>query len=188
MFRTLFKKEPVSDIPQRLYGTVMAHARNPVFYREFGVPDTVMGRFDMLSLHTYLFNRRMAAEEKPQAQDLSQEVFDLFVYDLERALRQIGIGDQTVPKRKKRLVHSYYGLIEDLDGPLNAGNKDMLESALLDRIFEKAKAANAPLLTAYVMDLDKHLQSQDYASIRRGEVNLPEPGQILANNPSNIVS
>ena len=68
----------------------MTHARNRVFYEHFGVPDSVMGRFDMLAMHVYLLTRRLAQENKLVARELSQDVFDLFVEDIERALRQIG--------------------------------------------------------------------------------------------------
>ena len=34
----------------------------PVFYRDFGVPDTPEGRFEMVGLHVALVVRRLEAE------------------------------------------------------------------------------------------------------------------------------
>ena len=60
-----------------LYGMIVAQARSPIFYRDYGIPDTVGGRFDMLVLHMVLFLRRLKRESGPvQAQ--GQEVFNLF--------------------------------------------------------------------------------------------------------------
>ena len=45
-----------------LYGTIVAQARLPIFYTDYGVPDTVEGRFEMLALHQALAARRIARE------------------------------------------------------------------------------------------------------------------------------
>ena len=44
---------------------IVAQARSPSFYRDYGVPDTVSGRFDMIVLHLVLVLRRLRSE--PQA-------------------------------------------------------------------------------------------------------------------------
>ena len=45
-------------IVQRQYGVITATARQPCFYTDYGVPDTVMGRFEMLSVVMILFLQR----------------------------------------------------------------------------------------------------------------------------------
>ena len=40
---------------------IVAQARSPAFYRDYGVPDTVSGRFDMIVLHLVLVLRRIRA-------------------------------------------------------------------------------------------------------------------------------
>jgi len=79
MLSAFFKKSSSTIPPQQLYGSVMAQARLPEFFIDFSMPDTVMGRFDVLSLHIYLLARRFREEGSPIAMDLSQEVFDFFV-------------------------------------------------------------------------------------------------------------
>ena len=44
---------------ERLYGAIVAQARMPALYLDFGVPDTVEGRFDLLVLHMHLVNARL---------------------------------------------------------------------------------------------------------------------------------
>ena len=39
---------------EAIYGMIVTQAREPLFYRDLGVPDTVNGRFDMLVLHLWL--------------------------------------------------------------------------------------------------------------------------------------
>ena len=43
-----------------LYVILAGQARQPVFYRDGGVPDSLDGRFDMLALHLFLVLRRLS--------------------------------------------------------------------------------------------------------------------------------
>ena len=60
----MFQKLQIPDGPaeniHRLYGAIVAQAREPSFYTDYGVPDTVEGRFDLIVLHIYLVSRRLA--------------------------------------------------------------------------------------------------------------------------------
>ena len=51
MIFSLFRRRSRQDTISTLYGTIVAQARLPCFYREYGVHDTVNGRFDLLVLH-----------------------------------------------------------------------------------------------------------------------------------------
>ena len=48
---------------EAIYGMIVTQAREPVFYRELGVPDTVNGRFDMLLLHLWIVLQRLKSAE-----------------------------------------------------------------------------------------------------------------------------
>ena len=72
-----------------LYGAIVAQARAPVFYRDYGVPDTVNGRFDMIVLHLALLLDRMEAGSEPMRTQ-GQAVFDLFCREMDGHFREIG--------------------------------------------------------------------------------------------------
>ena len=42
---------PPPDTIEALYGAIVAQARSPAFYADYGVPDTVEGRLEMIVLH-----------------------------------------------------------------------------------------------------------------------------------------
>src|SRR4051812_22915736 len=93
-----FRKPPAPPgTIEAIYGMIVAQAREPVFYRTLGVPDTVEGRFDMVLLHLWLVLRRLRESEGGVA--LSQALFDHFCADMDANLRELGVGDLTVPKR-----------------------------------------------------------------------------------------
>ncbi|TIS02967.1 MAG: ubiquinol-cytochrome C chaperone, partial [Mesorhizobium sp.] len=55
MFQRLFGRERHANraITEALYAQIVAAARQTVFYSDWNVPDTPLGRFEMLSLHMY---------------------------------------------------------------------------------------------------------------------------------------
>ena len=57
-----FRRNRRAGTIDALYGTIVAQARSPSFYRDYGVPDTVNGRFDMIVLHVALLLRRLEDE------------------------------------------------------------------------------------------------------------------------------
>ena len=178
MLSKLFKKSSPTS-PQLLYGSVMTHARSPVFFMDFGIPDTVMGRFDILSLHIYLLARRFREDGSDFSMDLSQEVFDLYVYDVERALRELGIGDTSVPKKKMKMVRSFYGQIDDFDEAINAQDKKTIIKKISTRYLPDVENPKPELLANYMLETETHLLSQDIKAIIAGKLNWLEPESIL---------
>ena len=95
---------------ETIYGMIVTQAREPEFYRKFAVADTVNGRFDLLLMHLWLVLRRLRAVEGESG--LSQALFDRFCEDMDDNLREMGVGDLTVPKRMKAFEAEIPGLVE----------------------------------------------------------------------------
>ncbi len=124
----LFSRKQKSDIPQKLYRQLVSQARSEDFFTRYGFEDTVMGRFDCLVMHMFLLSDRLARGKHPHLASLNQDIYDCFVNELDTALREIGVGDPTVPKRKKKFVRSYYGTIGDFHDCIDHGvNKSLVE-------------------------------------------------------------
>lgn len=172
MFANLFKKSSTSEIPHQIYGSLMAQARAEFLFTDFGVPDTVMGRFDMLAMHVYLVARRLRAESEEIFETLNQDVFDLFVADIERALRELGIGDTTVPKRKKKMVRSFYGQIEDFDEHMSDKDAEALAKASKVRYLNEVNDGDSDGLAAYMMKTEEKLASQSAADLLAGKISF----------------
>src|SRR5436190_15734626 len=108
MFQRIRSPENPRDNIRRLYGVIVAQARAPDFYADYGVPDTIEGRFDMVVLHVYLVFRRLAlAGAVARAQ--GQEVFDLFIEDMDASMRELGVGDLSVPRKVRAMAEGYFG-------------------------------------------------------------------------------
>src|SRR5262245_49562483 len=111
------RRTPRKATINALYGTIVAQARLPAFYMSYGVPDTVEGRFELLVLHHALTARRLAGE--PATAPLGPALFDHFCRDLDHNLREMGVGDLTVPKRMTGFAEAFFGRARAYDRALS---------------------------------------------------------------------
>src|ERR1051325_6534511 len=100
-----------------LYGAIVTQARDPRFYEAYGVPDTVLGRFDLIVLHLVLVLRQLRKGDASIA-TLAQGVFDAFCRDMDHNLREMGISDQGVPRQMRRVGEAFYGRAQAYDAAL----------------------------------------------------------------------
>ena len=151
------KKPRIGDAHYALYAAIVAQSRQPVLYADWGVPDTLTGRFDMVSLHMALVLRRLQAEGEA-CRDFSQGLFDLFFKDMDRSLREMGVGDVSVPKRIEKMGTLFYGLVDGLGRALeDTANARALEEFVLRDVLSDEDAVHAPDLAAYVRRMNDRL-------------------------------
>lgn len=184
MIFRLFRRGPQAGTIAALYGAIVAQARNPAFYLDFAVPDTPEGRFDMIVLHLALVCRRLGRPEgldQASAQALSQDVFDMFCRDMDHNLREMGVGDLSVPKKMQKLGEAFYGRLEVYDRALAAGDDDELAGALARNVLgEGAPAGAARRLAAYVRAAAQCLDAAPIALLGDGEPGFPDPATTPA--------
>ncbi|MBR0717534.1 ubiquinol-cytochrome C chaperone family protein [Bradyrhizobium liaoningense] len=169
-----FRKPPLTPrgTIEAIYGMIVTQAREPIFYRDLAVPDTVNGRFDLLLLHLWLLLRRLrTAAEGPE---LSQALFDRFCEDMDDNLREMGIGDQVVPKRMRAFGEAFYGRTKAYDQALEEGG-EALALAICKNILNGAHIAQAKRLAAYARDVESTLGRADEAALREATFEFPSP-------------
>lgn len=130
---TYFKERRLRrEKAKSLYNAIEAQGRLPVFYENYGVPDTVDGRFEMIALHCYIMMRRLnkAGEKK-----LTQTLFDVFFKIMDRSLREQGVGDLGVPKHMKRMMKGFNGRANHYEQAINNNNDEELKQAIIKNIY-----------------------------------------------------
>jgi len=153
MFQWLFgeRRKERQAIVDTLYERIVASARQPHFYEEWLVPDTPLGRFEMLSVHFFLLLHRLR-EKEGALRDIAQELTDHFFLDLDHSLREFGIGDMGVPKRMKKFAKMFYGRLASYTEAVDAADAPALAEALRRNIRADAEAwAEAEPLARYVI-------------------------------------
>lgn len=92
------RRAEVQRTAEKLYGSVVAAARNPGFYRGMGVPDTPEGRFELVALHLFLMLEGLKGQNAADP-ELAQRTIEAFVTDMDDCMREMGVGDMVVGKR-----------------------------------------------------------------------------------------
>ena len=172
MIRPLFHRTPKGSIAA-LYGAIVAQARDARFYQDYGVPDTVLGRFDLLLLLLLLLLQRLREGDAT----LAQGVFDAFCRDMDHNLREMGISDQGVPHQMRRVGEAFYGRAQAYDAALAAEGEGALADALARNVYAEAVEPNvaAVRLASYVRLTAAALDDQPFDDLARGIVRFPEP-------------
>jgi cytochrome b pre-mRNA-processing protein 3 len=168
MILNLFRRRGSDEAIYALYGEIVSQARQPVFYTAHGVPDTVEGRFDMILLHLILVFKRLEGEP-PETVAIGQKVLDLFFTDMDRSIREMGVGDLAVPKKMKKLGEAYAGRSAAYGPALSAADAAALATGLARNVWiDAAPEGAAEALAAYALAAFAALAAQPAAEIIAG--------------------
>ncbi len=148
---------------QPLYEAIVAAARQPHFYTQWRVPDTVDGRFDMLLLHLCLVVERLRAE----APELCQNLVDYFCTDMDANLRELGAGDLSVSKKVRRMAEAFQGRYDAYAAARET--KEMAE-AVLRNVYARRAGQDASALARYALDARAKLTEQNADAISAGKI------------------
>ncbi len=178
MFAIFSRKKHEAKAAEALYDICFSQARHPGFYRDFGVPDTIDGRFELLLLHEFmLIERLLSCADKKQAQKISQALFDETFVDMEQSLREAGIGDMGVPKRQRRMMLAFNGRMHAYKDALEAKGAEALEEALERNLYgtvETPAAGDIQAMAFYVYDNVKFLVAQGDDEILSGALSFKD--------------
>lgn len=156
-----------------IYGMIVTQARRPEFYARLNVPDTVDGRFDMLVLHLWLVLRRL--RDVAEGAGPSQALFDRFCSDMDANLREMGVGDLTVPKRMQAFGEAFYGRAGAYDSAL--ADENAFASALCKNVLNGEGIENARRLATYARAVLARLDSVEDAMLLTAAWSFPVPAE-----------
>lgn len=124
-----------------LYNAVVAKGRAPAWYRDGQVPDTLDGRFDMVTAILTLVLLRLE-QEGESGKGPSVLLTEIFIEDMDGTLRQIGIGDYVVGKHVGRMMSALGGRLTAFRAGREAGS---LAEAVARNIFHDAPPSDESL-------------------------------------------
>lgn len=107
LLKKLFSPSEETQRAHAIYAGLVEVARQPQWYTDFGVPDTLDGRFEMVLLQLYFKN-----QELKNNLALARAVNEAFVADMDRNLREMGVSDTGVPKRIKHMGAAWLGRMD----------------------------------------------------------------------------
>ena len=168
MIFNLFRKSTAPDAAYEAYRSIVAQSRQPRFYAEWGVPDTVTGRFDMISIHLTLLMRRLQGESS--AREFTQALVDLFFRDMDRSLREMGVTDLGVPRKVKPWATSFMVSLRRSRTRSPPATRLRSKRCCVKNIFSDAPNGAAPLAT-YLLAEAQRLAGEATPSLIAGHIN-----------------
>ncbi len=163
---------------EAIYATVLSAAREPHFYLKCGVPDTLQGRFEMVTLSLFPVLHRLMHDPGDDP-ELARRVTESLVDHMDDALREAGVSDTRVPKRMKTLYGSFAGRIAAYGKALGEG-EEALGAAIGRNVFpEGGEERHILALARFVRGAVSAMRVADLDAVRRGELPFPavEPGE-----------
>ncbi len=168
-FLGLFGRKRLERAGFELYTQAVRAARDPHFYADLGVPDTMDGRFDMVGLYVFLLIHRLHAASKPGA-ELAQAVFDAMFLDMDTTLRELGVSDMAVGKRVKAMWEALHGRSAAYAAALDAGDREAMATAVARNVWRgAAPEANAYALADITLRQHRRLGEQPLESLLAGQ-------------------
>ena len=153
--------------PHRLYGTVVAAARDPRLYAQPGLPDTLDGRFEALILHAHALIAALQTHGA-QGRAVAQEVFDFMLADIEAGMPEQGTGDQVVPKRLKKITRAFYGQAKRIDEWWDARGDETELATILRANVADLSEEGAGSFAAHLSGCHRRLRSLPFERLLEG--------------------
>ena len=176
-FADLFRRSnPHEDAGSLLYAAVVEKARDPLFYTNLGVPDTVNGRFDMVIIHAMLVLRRLRGGGK-LADKAGKALLELLFTDMDQTLREMGVGDMGIGRHIKKMAKALFGRAEAYEAGLDSDDPAMITQALKENLYRQSTPDDAVIgpMTDYLRRAAAHAQTESVAEIIAGRINLSVP-------------
>ena len=176
MIFSLFRKDPYAEQALAAYNIIVAQSRQPAFYLDLDIKDNVTGRFDMIALHmTIVFHHLHKGGENDKK--FAQSLFDLFFKDMDRSLREMGVGDITVPKKVKKMGEVFFGLLGAVKDAYESEDIQSLADALDRNLYSSQNIESATNLARYCLEQVKHIGTQ--ATVSQGEFEFREASETV---------
>src|SRR5262245_6400192 len=164
------------QVARSLYGSSVTAARAATCYADWGVPDTLAGRFEMIALHVALLLRRLSGGGAAERR-LGVALTEAFVVDMDDSMRELTFGDLAVPREIKRATAALFDRHTAYLAAL-VGSPDMSLSKALEgqlAYLDCGGRLNSRQLSVYGQGCVATLDAQPAALILAGRVEWPDP-------------
>lgn len=170
MLTWLFNRSDSRRKASDLYGAVVTLARRPQLYADMGIADTPEGRYEALVLYLFLVIERLRGAGD-EAAGPAQALVETFVTDMDDNMREMGVGDLTVPKKVKKAAGALYDRVETYRAALSEPGHGEL-AAVLSRLIPAAEGAllDGDALAADVREIEGRLRALPLARVMAGEL------------------
>ncbi len=154
------------------YDRIVVHGRDPFWYLDGAVEDSVDGRFEAVCTVLCAVLLRLEDDDTDRnVRQFSVYVAELFVDDMDGQLRQNGVGDLIVGKHIGKMMSALGGRLGAYRTALAAGDCPQLEQALRRNLYRDAPVTDAAVSASagHLAGLYQRLKALPVQKVMQGE-------------------
>lgn len=154
------------------YERVVALGRDPYWYLDGGVEDSVDGRFEAVTTVLCAVLLRLEGDDADNAvRHFSVYLAELFVDDMDGQLRQNGVGDLIVGKHIGKMMSALGGRLGTYRDALATGDAAQLAEGLRRNLYRDAQVSDAAVAASAqkLVDLSARLKALPITAIMQGD-------------------
>ena len=160
-----------------IYASAVFEARRPEYYVTAGVPDTVEGRFDMITLMVSLALGRIRRISMG-GDVLGQDVFDIMFADMDTNLREVGVSDEGMKYKIREMSGTFMGCMRTYGQLIESGaTGDLWQDAISRNIFRSKDSivSGSVMLAKRVLEINSFMAELNDDSFTQGKEVFPKP-------------
>ena len=182
MLRALRNRAKLRRNAGDIYGAIVSQARHPQFYVNLGIPDTPIGRYDMVVLHLFLVLERLR-EDGDATEKLQRLLLETFVADMDDSLRELGTGDVVVGKRVRRAAAGFYDRARDYRAAMTESDQALGRAFVRHGLAGTDASHDIGGLCAYVRAAVAALQKLDAEEVLAARLSFPDVASFAEDRP-----
>lgn len=120
--KSFFGPKQLDRDAHELYGQLIKQSRSPAFFMPpFNAPDDMEGRFEVIVMHLALLDHFLSGIEGTAP--LRRGIQELLIRDMDRSLRELGIGDMSIGKQMKKVGAGMLGRLNSYEAAIANGTE-----------------------------------------------------------------
>jgi cytochrome b pre-mRNA-processing protein 3 len=171
-FRNSFDIESSS---KPIYDAIIRQSRLPEFYTKCGVPDDLVGRYNMIVIHLIILIVSSKSFSSIATYDLSQGILEDFTRDMDAMVRDLGVEDAYVEQEVKKVMELCLSDMILYEKAIASMDKKALSSAIISNFKSTSEYTNVAdaALAEYMLNSIGGIQRQPEDLILKGHIEFP---------------
>ena len=121
------KENEYKIVADKLYSEILHKARL-IIKKNYFIEINFDSSFEIISILLVFYIKNFNKDDSIKKNKVNEELIKIFISDLDKSMREIGIGDMSIGKHVKKYVKKFYYRVKILDPLIN----DLLSKEFID--------------------------------------------------------
>jgi cytochrome b pre-mRNA-processing protein 3 len=155
-----------------IYDAIIRQSRVPEFYTKCGVPDDLVGRYNMIVIHLMILITAAKKFNDIATYDLNQGILEAFTRDMDAMVRDLGVDDMHVQQEVEKVMDLCLSDMILYEKAIASTDKKALSTAITSNFKNTSEYTEVAdtALAGYILNSISNIQRQSFDSILNGHI------------------